>query len=59
MGRVSGPPALSCMTPRRYHGVQEAEVTVAVAYERMELPADPGLAIVTYSAEPGSPLKRR
>ena len=28
---------------------------LTLAYERLELPADPGLAIVTYSAEPGSP----
>lgn len=27
---------------------------LTLAYERLELPADPGLAIVTYSAEPGS-----
>lgn len=28
---------------------------LTLAYERLELPADPGLGIVTYSAEPGSP----
>lgn len=28
---------------------------LTLAYERLELPADAGLAIVTYSAEPGSP----
>jgi transcriptional regulator with XRE-family HTH domain len=28
---------------------------LTLAYEALELPADPGLAIVTYSAEPGSP----
>jgi hypothetical protein len=28
---------------------------LTLAYERLELPADPGFAIVTYSAEPGSP----
>jgi len=28
---------------------------LTLAYERLEVPADPGLAIVTYSAEPGSP----
>ncbi len=27
---------------------------LTLTYERLELPADPGLAIVTYSAEPGS-----
>jgi transcriptional regulator with XRE-family HTH domain len=27
---------------------------LTLAFERLELPADPGLAIVTYSAEPGS-----
>ncbi len=28
---------------------------LTLAYERLELPADPGLGLVTYSAEPGSP----
>src|SRR5436190_17686544 len=28
---------------------------LTLTFERLELPADPGLAIVTYSAEPGSP----
>ena len=28
---------------------------MTLSYERLELPADPGLAIVSYSAEPGSP----
>lgn len=28
---------------------------LALAYETLPLPADPGLALVTYSAEPGSP----
>jgi hypothetical protein len=28
---------------------------LTLAYERLELPADQGLAIVSYSAEPGSP----
>ena len=28
---------------------------LTLAYERLDLPADPGLVIVTYSAEPGSP----
>jgi hypothetical protein len=28
---------------------------LTVGYELMELPADPGLTLVTYSAEPGSP----
>lgn len=32
---------------------------LTLAYERLELPADPGLAIVTYSAEPGSPSEAR
>src|SRR5487761_2178910 len=27
---------------------------LTLAYERLDLPADPGLVIVTYSAEPGS-----
>ena len=32
---------------------------LTLAYERLELPADPELAIVTYSAEPGSPSEQR
>jgi len=28
---------------------------MTLAYEALDLPADPGLTIVTYSAEPGSP----
>jgi transcriptional regulator with XRE-family HTH domain len=28
---------------------------LTLSYERLELPADPGLALVSYSAEPGSP----
>jgi hypothetical protein len=28
---------------------------MTLAYEALELAADPGLTIVTYSAEPGSP----
>jgi transcriptional regulator with XRE-family HTH domain len=32
---------------------------LTLAYERLVLPADPGLAIVTYSAEPGSPSEER
>jgi transcriptional regulator with XRE-family HTH domain len=31
---------------------------LALAYEVLELPADPGLELVTYSAEPGSPSER-
>jgi hypothetical protein len=31
---------------------------LTVAYESLELPADPGLTIVTYSAEPGSPSEQ-
>ena len=30
---------------------------LTLTYERLELAADPGLAIVTYSAEPGSPTE--
>jgi transcriptional regulator with XRE-family HTH domain len=30
---------------------------LTLAYEALELPADPGLTIVTYSAEPGSPAE--
>jgi len=32
---------------------------LTLAYERLELPADPGLSIVTYSAEPGSESEAR
>ena len=32
---------------------------LALAYERLEVAADTGLAIVTYSAEPGSPSEER
>jgi transcription regulator MmyB-like protein len=32
---------------------------LVLAYERLELPADPGLAVVTYSAEPGSRSEER
>jgi len=28
---------------------------LTLTFERLELPADPGLAIITYSAEPGTP----
>ena len=38
---------------KRMHHPLVGDITLA--YERLELPADPGLAIVTYSAEPGSP----
>ncbi len=38
---------------KRIHHPLAGDLTLA--YERLELPADPGLAIVTYSAEPGSP----
>jgi len=37
---------------KRMHHPLVGELTLA--YERLELPADPGLAIVTYTAEPGS-----
>jgi hypothetical protein len=32
---------------------------VTLSYERLELPSDTGLAIVTYSAERGSPSEAR
>ena len=38
---------------KRLHHPLVGELTLA--YESLELPADPGLTIVTYSAEPGSP----
>jgi transcriptional regulator with XRE-family HTH domain len=37
---------------KRMHHPLVGDLTLA--YERLELPSDPGLAIVTYSAEPGS-----
>jgi transcriptional regulator with XRE-family HTH domain len=37
---------------KRFHHPLVGELTLA--YERLELPADPGLALVAYSAEPGS-----
>jgi len=38
---------------KRFHHSLVGDLTLA--YERLDLPADPGLVIVTYSAEPGSP----
>ncbi len=38
---------------KRFHHPLVGDLTLA--YESLELPADPGLTIVTYSAEPGSP----
>ena len=32
---------------------------LTLAYERLELPADPGLAIVTSSTDPGSASEKR
>jgi transcriptional regulator with XRE-family HTH domain len=37
---------------KRIHHPLVGDITLA--YERLELPADPGLALVSYSAEPGS-----
>ena len=37
---------------KRIHQPLVGDITLA--YERLELPADPGLALVSYSAEPGS-----
>ena len=34
-------------------------VDMTLAFEALELPADPGLVIVTYSAEPGSASEAR
>jgi hypothetical protein len=42
---------------KRMHHSLVGDLTLA--YERLELPADPGLAIVTYSAEPGSASEER
>jgi transcriptional regulator with XRE-family HTH domain len=38
---------------KRFHHPLVGDMTLA--YESLELPADPGLTLVTYSAEPGSP----
>jgi transcriptional regulator with XRE-family HTH domain len=38
---------------KRFHHPLVGDLTVA--YEALDLPADPGLVLVTYSAEPGSP----
>lgn len=38
---------------KRFHHPLVGDLTLA--YESLDLPADPGLTIVTYSAEPGSP----
>lgn len=42
---------------KRIHHPLVGDLTLS--YERLELPADPGLAIVTYSAEYGSPSEER
>ncbi len=42
---------------KRFHHPLVGDLTLA--YERLELPADPGLGIVTYSAEPGSESEAR
>jgi transcriptional regulator with XRE-family HTH domain len=41
---------------KRFHHPLVGDLTLA--YEALELPADPGLTIVTYSAEPGSPSEQ-
>ena len=41
---------------KRFHHPLVGDLTLA--YEQLVLPADPGLAIVTYSAEPGSPSEQ-
>jgi hypothetical protein len=38
---------------KRFHHPLVGDLTLA--YESLQLPADPGLTLVTYSAEPGSP----
>jgi len=38
---------------KRFHHPLVGDLTLS--YEALELPADPGLTIVTYSAEPASP----
>ena len=41
---------------KRFHHPLVGDLTLA--YESLQLPADPGLTFVTYSAEPGSPTER-
>jgi PAS domain-containing protein len=41
---------------KRFHHPLVGDLTLS--YEALELPADPGLTIVTYSAEPGSPSEQ-
>ena len=41
---------------KRFHHPLVGDVTLA--YESLQLPADPGLTLVTYSAEPGSSTER-
>lgn len=42
---------------KRFHHPLVGDLTLT--YERMDLPADPGLHLVTYSAEPGTPSAER
>ena len=40
------------------HGaVEDAPGLLDLAYEAMELPSDPGLTLLVYTAEPGSPTQ--
>jgi len=43
--------------PKRFH--HEAIGTITVNYETMHLPADPGLSLVLYTADPGSPSEAK
>jgi hypothetical protein len=57
----SNSPGLAATVPGRLHrtGLKHIRHPVAgelhLSYEVMELPADPGLALVAFSAEAGSP----
>lgn len=43
--------------PKRFH--HEAIGTITVNYETMHLPADPGLSLILYTADPGSPSEAK
>jgi transcriptional regulator with XRE-family HTH domain len=43
--------------PKRFH--HEGIGTITVNYETMHLPADPGLSLILYTADPGSPSEAK
>ena len=44
---------MGCRQPRRDQDREARRLTLA--FEMLELPAEPGLSLLTYSAEPGAP----